>query len=301
MISFDYYRVFYYVCKYKSFTKAAEILSTSQSSISHTIKNLEHQLGCRLLIRNNRGVTPTPEGKQLYDYVCIGCEQFLKGEFNLHQSVSLEDGIIYLGATETALHCYLFHKLDEFHLRYPNVKLRIHNYNTKEAIAALENGIVDLSIVPSPFDTKEPLRATPLHNFQDILIVGKRYQFLQKHCPTLKEINDYPLISFPQGTKSREYMEKLFLRHGLQLEPMIESATSDLILPMVKHNLGIGFIPDAIANDAINKGDVYQVNLSDKLPSRSINLIYDSLKPHSLASRELIHFLQKDSLKVLTL
>src|SRR5574344_1707201 len=101
MISYDYYKVFYYVCKYKNFTKAANVLLTSQSSISHTIQNLEHQLGCRLFIRNNRGITLTAEGNQLFKYIASGCEQFIKGESEIMNAASLEGGIIYLGATES--------------------------------------------------------------------------------------------------------------------------------------------------------------------------------------------------------
>lgn len=264
---------------------------TSQSSISHTIQNLEHQLGCRLFIRGNRGIELTPEGNHLYDFVSVGCEQFLKGELELHQSVSLESGIIYLGATETALHCHLFEQLDTFHLLHPNVKFQIHNFTTIDALAALRNGTVDLAVVPTPFEVSPPLKSTALTSFQDILIVGKQYKHLSEQTITLKELNQYPMISFPQGTKSREYIEDIYHEQGLILSPMIESATSDLILPMVMHNLGIGFIPEAIAADAISKEEVYQVSLATPIPPRNINLIYDSLHPHSLASKEFIHFL----------
>lgn len=291
MISYEYYRVFYYVCKYKNFTKAANVLMTSQSSISHTIQNLEHQLGCRLFVRNNRGIELTPEGTNLYDYVRVGCEHFMKGEIELLKSVSLEEGVIYLGATETALHCYLFNKLDEFHLLHPNVKLQIHNFTTIDAISALKNGMVDLAVIPTPFEVSSPIKTTTLDSFQDILIVGKQYEQLKDSVLTLEELTKYPLISFPQGTKSRDFMEDIFHNNNLILSPMIESATADLILPMVKHNLGIGFIPEAIASEAIKKGEVYKITLEYNIPSRNINVIYDTQHPHSLASKTLIEYL----------
>ena len=58
-ITYDYYRIFYYAAKYKSFSKAAEILMSNQPNITHFMNNLENQLGCRLFIRSNRGVTLT--------------------------------------------------------------------------------------------------------------------------------------------------------------------------------------------------------------------------------------------------
>ncbi|MGG7162587.1 LysR family transcriptional regulator [Clostridium ihumii] len=295
MISYDYYKVFYYVCKYKNFTKAANVLLTSQSSVSHTIHNLEHQLGCRLFTRNNRGIELTPEGEQLYEYVAIGCEQFLKGESELVNSISLDGGIVYLGTTETALHCFLFDELDKFHLKYPNVKFKINNFSTDEAIDSLKNGVVDMAVTATPFNICPNMNYTNLKTIQDILIAGNTFCHLKDKCISLKELIDYPIISFSNGTKSRDFMEDVFRSNKLLLSPSIESATSDLILPMVKHNLGLGFIPEDMAFESIKKGEVFQINLKESLPNRYISLIYDTQHPHSLASKEFQKFLLRHS------
>ena len=60
MITFDYYRIFYFVAKYKSFTKAAEVLQNSQPNISRCMGNLEQELECKLFMRSNRGIILTP-------------------------------------------------------------------------------------------------------------------------------------------------------------------------------------------------------------------------------------------------
>ena len=62
----DYYRLFYYVCRYRSLTKAANILQMSQPNMTRGLNRLEAQLGCKLLVRSTRGVTLTPEGEALY-------------------------------------------------------------------------------------------------------------------------------------------------------------------------------------------------------------------------------------------
>lgn len=55
-INYEYYKIFYYVAKYKNMTKAAIILNNNQPNISRTIKLLENELGCQLLIRSNREI-----------------------------------------------------------------------------------------------------------------------------------------------------------------------------------------------------------------------------------------------------
>ena len=63
MISYDYYRIFYYVAQYKSFTKAAQMLDNNQPNITRCMNNLESEIGCKLFIRSNRGISLTPEGQ----------------------------------------------------------------------------------------------------------------------------------------------------------------------------------------------------------------------------------------------
>ena len=53
-ITYDYYRIFYYVAMYKSFSKAAKVLMSNQPNITHFMNNLENQLGCKLFVRSNR-------------------------------------------------------------------------------------------------------------------------------------------------------------------------------------------------------------------------------------------------------
>lgn len=63
MITYDYYRIFYYVAQYKSFTRAAEALHNNQPNITRCMNNLESELNCTLFLRSNKGITLTPEGK----------------------------------------------------------------------------------------------------------------------------------------------------------------------------------------------------------------------------------------------
>ena len=61
-ISYDYYRIFYYVAKYGNITQAAKQLLNNQPNLTRSIKNLEAELGCALFSRSNRGLRLIPEG-----------------------------------------------------------------------------------------------------------------------------------------------------------------------------------------------------------------------------------------------
>ena len=129
-ISYDYYRIFYYVAKYKNFTQAANALMNNQPNISRSISNLEHELGCRLFVRSNRGVTLTPEGEKLYTRVAVAHRQLQAAEAELAKERSLQSGMISVGVSETALHVLLLSRIQEFHKAYPGIRIRISSVST---------------------------------------------------------------------------------------------------------------------------------------------------------------------------
>jgi len=142
----DYYRIFYYVAQYKSFSKAADVMGNNQPNITRCMNILENELGCKLFIRSNRGVQLTIEGERLFEHVSIAIEQLVSGENELLKDKGLESGLVNIGASEIALRLFLLNELEVFHHRYPHVKLRISNHSTPQAVPAeirLYENIVD--------------------------------------------------------------------------------------------------------------------------------------------------------------
>ena len=128
----DYYRIFYYVAQYKSFSKAADVMGNNQPNITRCMNILENELGCKLFIRSNRGVQLTIEGERLFEHVSIAIEQLVSGENELLKDKGLESGLVNIGASEIALRLFLLNELEVFHHRYPHVKLRISEKTTSE-------------------------------------------------------------------------------------------------------------------------------------------------------------------------
>ena len=284
--SYDYYRIFYYVARYKSFTKASNILLNNQPNITRCMNNLEHELGCKLFVRTNRGVTLTPEGERLYSHIRIAYEQIRAGEDELAGDKSLQSGALSIGASETALYGLLLEKLRSFHMDYPGIRIRISNQSTPQAVAALKSGLVDLAVVTTPTGIGKPLREIPLKPFREILIGGPQFAFLAGKTLRLSELEDYPLICLGKGTLTYEFYNRFFLDHGLSLQPDTEAATTDQVLPLVKSDLGIGFLPESFAADSLARGEVFRIFLAEEIPERSICLVKDTGRPLSIAARK---------------
>lgn len=291
--NFEYYKIFYYVAKYENLTKAASVLKTSQPAVTRTIHNLENDLGCRLFIRSKKGMQMTPEGHTFYEYVAAGCAQFFKGENDLSNLISLENGTIYISATETALHCYLFEAMGAFNEIYPNVHFKVLNNSTTDSVNAVKEGKVDFAFVSTNLQAMKPLKSRTLQSYQEILIGGNKHKELKGREVSLQELSSYPWISLTAETLTRKFLDNYFEEHGLQFSPDMELATTDMILPAVRHNLGIGFIPEEFARVEIESGNLFEIHVKEKLPERNVILIYDTEYPQSIASQAFQKFLRK--------
>lgn len=290
-ITYDYYKIFYYVAKYHSFTKAASVLMNNQPNITRSMNNLEHELGCRLLLRSNRGVKLTPEGEKLFRHVALAVEQIQAGEEELKMAQSLQSGQVSIGASETALHGLLLHKLGEFHRDYPGVRIRISNQTTPQAIQALKNGVVDFAVITNPSGVSRPLKEIPLKSFREILVGGPQFLPLSENTWHLRELEPYSFVCMDKKSRSYELYGDFFMEHGLILEPDLEAATMDQVLLMVKNGLGIGFLPEEFARDALEKKEIFRIHLYEEPPKRSISLIQDMERPLNVAAKRLTELL----------
>lgn len=289
MSTFDYYRIFYYVASCHSFTKAAQVLNNSQPNIMRYINNLETELQCQLFVRGNHGVTLTSSGEKLLEHVSIAMEQIKIGEEEIRREQALESGLITIGVSEIALRLVLLPALERFRENYPGIHTHISNHSTPEAIHSLQNGLVDFSIVTAPLTIKKPLKKIPLTSFREILIGGAKYKALSQTTQSLASLNDAPFISLRHGTRTHEFYLQYFMNQGLHFTPELEAATTDQILPMIQHNLGIGFYPELLVQHEIQEASVFPIPLQQSVPEREICLVIDETRPLKKASEALIH------------
>ena len=295
-VNFEYYRIFYYVAKYRNFTKAAHALHNSQPNITRAMNCLEREIHCTLFIRTNRGVRLTEEGEKLFRHVSAAMMQILAAEEELTESAELEKGCVSISASEIALNIFLLEKLKKFHMAYPKVQLKLYNHSTPQAIHAVQSGEADFAVITTPTVTDKTLKTTRLCEFQEILIAGNTFQALAEQKLSLQDLLQFPLICMEKNTITRHFYQKLFLEHGLSLEPSIETATADQILPLVKHELGLAFLPEPMVTDALQNNSVVSLKLREALPTRQVSIVYDQTHPMSMAAHRLLELLIHDKI-----
>ena len=166
-ISYDYYRIFYYVASCGSVSQAAVQLRNNQPNLTRAIKNLEGELGCTLFLRTNRGMRLTPEGERLFAHIRVAFQQIERGEAELQELRELRRGSVTISASEIALRGILQPVLRKFCRLHPNVSLKISNHTTPQAVEALKNGLADLAVVTTPLTPEDGLRFRRLRSVRE--------------------------------------------------------------------------------------------------------------------------------------
>src|SRR5690554_5517469 len=97
-INTEWYRVFMIAAQTSNLTKAAQILHTTQPSVSYTIKQLEEALDVTLFDRFSKGVRLTREGESLFIFVLSAFNQLEQGEETLQAMKHFQEGQVRIGA-----------------------------------------------------------------------------------------------------------------------------------------------------------------------------------------------------------
>ena len=286
-LNWELCRVFYHVSRSGSFSRAAAVLFTSQPAVSRSMAALEAELGCRLFIRDRRGVSLTPEGRLLYAHVEAACEQLRRGREAVEAAVGLQSGSIAIGASETALRSWLLDRLDRFHARYPGVRLRLYGGTSLRAMEDLKSGAIDFAVAAVYEGGVRSLRETRLLSFSDVFAAGPGFEMLKDRPVPLEELARTPLICHRRESLTFDFLEAFFKRHGLEFNPAMEPDNTDLALNLARHGLGVAFLPESAAAPAFAEGSLFPVSPAVPLPQRRISLLEYEGHTLSLAAHRL--------------
>lgn len=295
-INLEYYKIFYYVTKYQSITQAAEVLSISQPAVSQAVKNLEKALGCKLFVRMAKGVRLTSEGEVLFSFVSKGYESILAGERKLSEILDLEGGEICIGASDMTLQFYLLSYLEQFHEKYPDIKVTVTNAPTPETLGYLEDGRIDFGVVSTPVITKHGCIQIPVRKIRDIFVAGHKFEYLKGKKLCYRELSDLPVMCLEGDTSTRRYVAEFLEKEHVMLQPEFELATSDMLIQFAKRSLGVASVVEDFAKQAIREGELFELQFDKEIPKREFCIVYNDKIPMSTAAGKLFQTLTKQEI-----
>ena len=273
------YRVFCKVAQHKSFSGAAQELFLSQPAVSQSVRQLEEQLGMQLFGRSSKKVELTPQGSILYEYASSALGLLESAEQQLSGLQTLGAGQLRLGAGDITARHLLLPALERFHQLYPKVHLSIFNRTSASSLELLHAGRIDAAFVNLPIED-DRITVHWESPVQDIFVAGQKFAELKDKPLTARQLARLPLIMLEHKANSRVYVQRFFLRQGVELQPEIELASYELMGELARINLGVSCMVRQFCRQELQSGKLFELSLTEPVPPRSIVMV--SLKGVSL-------------------
>ena len=290
-MNYDYLKTFYTVCQYKNFSKAAKVLFTSQPAISRIISSMEVELQVKLFYRTKEGVILTKEGEALYNAIEQPLNKLGRIDNALTDLRKIFDGVIYLGATVTALTCYVFDLLNIFSQKFPNIHYRIYTGSSSSILEMVRNGRIDMAFITTPFAKYNDLEVTNVLTIDNVLVGGPKFKELSEKEVSIKDLTKYPFILLSNEMQFRAHIDDFLIQNDVRITPDFEADSSSVLMPMVERNCGLTFIPYEMAKESIEEKRAYLIKLKEQIPIRYVTMVTSSTQKQATIVKDISNYI----------
>ncbi|MBU8880560.1 LysR family transcriptional regulator [Bacillus sp. FJAT-29790] len=278
-------RAFLSVAQTKNFTKSAELMFISQSTVTMRIKALEQALGKKIFERDNRQVLLTPAGKELLDYAKRIIDLVDEGSRKLSMEETFEDSLV-VGSLHSLWDYLLFPIMTEFQAKHPRTALRFITGHSWDIVQHILDGVIDFGIVLIP-PTHSEIEVLPFMTEEIKLVTNVDTYFTDEI--DLANLSNLPYIHMDWGPIYNRWFEKNVGKQILSL--MVDHAS--LYVQYLRSGHYLGLLPSAIADTFIQRGELVSLPFRSKTKPPIIQsyIIYPKRKVESI-KRLLEHMLQ---------
>lgn len=245
-----------------SFTKASEKLGYSQSTVSFQIKQLETELNTQLFERINHTVALTDRGREILAYA--------------HRIIRLSDemiqdapdgqaavGHVRLAMADSLCASLLREDFSAFRKQYPGISLKIIAAGTEEIFRLINHNEVDAMLTLD----------NHIYNTDYIIVREEKTAMhftASCDCPlchksniAIEELIQQPFILTEKGMSYRRLLDEKLAGMSLEIHPVLEIGSADLICQLIEQGVGISFLPDYVTAKKAAAGRLTYLNVED--------------------------------------
>lgn len=279
---------FVQAARLNSFSRAAESLYITQPTISKMIRNLETELGADLFYREGKSIRLTDAGEILLAKAQNIVESFASLSSELDSLRNLKQGHIRIGLPPMVGASFFPAVIGEFHRRYPDVTIRLHEDGAKKVEDDVESGLLDIGAIVLPVNKAK------FHCFTFVeekleLLVPAGHRLAGAECIPLKELADEEFVLFREDFALHDRIIMECVKAGFQPKVVYESSQWDLISKMVAAGMGIALLPETICRD-MDRSRIAVIPLTDPVIPWQLGMIWRRDRYLSFAAREWIAF-----------
>ena len=253
-----------------NFTRAADRVHVTQSTLSHQIKQLEDELDKQLFERIGKKVILTEAGELFLEFVTQALGALDQGLGALKESAGELAGEVRVGTTHTFNLEFLPECIAVFLGKYPTVKVTVQELAADEISEQLKSGALDLGIAYRP-NTPDELWFEPLHNEEMVLVVSDDHPFARRKRIRFVELHRQQLVLLPPEFSTRTMLDECF--HACGAEPVVV-AEMNTIAPMLRLVARTRIAAIVAANAVTAQTNLHVVMLESPTPVRTPGILW---------------------------
>ncbi len=253
-------QAFQVLSKTGSFTETAKTLHLSQSAISHSMKALEQNVGCRLIDRVGKRALLNQAGEQFLVRVDRILREMNEARAELRHLGQWGHGRLRVSATPTACQYLLPSVLREFKESFPKCSILIEPGDTPQAFDLLRQNRVDLTLaLESPEEERITFR--PLFSDELKFIVSPLHPWAKAGRAAREEISRQNFILYNKASLTFRIIARYLNQESINLRSVLELGSMEAIKELVKLGLGVGILAPWIAQSEIEEGSLVAIPL----------------------------------------
>ena len=285
-------KVFCDLAETKSFTKAAQINTVTQSAVSQTISALERRFKSLLIERSKKNFRLTPEGEVFYEYskrILSTCDALFSKLQEIEDVISgnIRVATIY----SIGLHV-LPPYVTKFMRNYPAVNVHVEYRRDNQVYENVLGNVVDLGLVAYP--TRDVrLEIIPLRKDKLVLICHPHHAFAKRKSVKVKALQGQKFINFEHDIPTSKALDKIFKEHRVTVDQVMQFDNIETVKRAVEIESGVAIVPHVTIGEEIATQTLVAVELESGRYTRPLAVIYKKHKVLSPAIKQFIAMLKE--------
>nr|SAY44320.1 HTH-type transcriptional regulator CynR [Serratia marcescens] len=235
-------RVFVAIARHGSFSRAGEAIGLTQSAVSHSVKELEAEVGVRLLDRTTREVVLTDAGLRLANRVERLLDELQAALLDARSFGVQRSGTVRVATSQTISAHLMPQCIAAGEREYPEIRIMLRDQAQQQVLHSVRNAEVDFGIVVDPVQAVDLECEAVLHE-PFLLLCRDDHPFAARQAVHWSALNGYRLVLQDYASGSRPLIDSALRQQGVEAQVVQEIGHPATLFPMVAEGIGISIFP----------------------------------------------------------
>lgn len=280
---------FVVLAKNGSYTETARQLFVTHSAISHSMRALESQTGCRLFNKVGKKTMLTEAGEALLPHARRALDEMRLARANLRELNKWGSRHLRLMVSQALCAALLAPVLLKFYKEFPQFLIHIEINPCSDPVSLLENARADLLLAETP-QGSDQVEFVPLFADRFVFVVNPTHPLASQNNVPRSELAKHPCLLLRSSSQSRKRLDEFLSQRGIGLTLVGEIECVDTVKEMVKQSPVMSIVPRWVVAEEIKKRALVALPPGRKPFEQTWGIIHSGARPLNHAESTFLKF-----------